>query len=233
MDLIDLNTQPENEARFPAFIDDLCNKLDIEFASYAAMSPISGDVRFYANYPASWVDHYSKNELHHVDPAIHMSAKSVAPVDWQRFNRDENFDRVFGSGRDFGIPDVGLSVPIRGPFGEFGLLSVSKNCSLDTWQNQKRQIIGDLQVAAVHMHDNVMQTELLPRYFLRPQLSLREKEILQWAAAGKSQQDIGDILSISHRTVEVHLRSGREKLNTLTTAQAVGRAVALGLIYPG
>ena len=64
-------------------------------------------------------------------------------------------------------------------------------------------------------------------------MSMREREILQWTAEGKSQQDIADILTISHRTVEVHLRSARHKLYALTTAQAVGRAISMGLIYPG
>jgi DNA-binding CsgD family transcriptional regulator len=63
-------------------------------------------------------------------------------------------------------------------------------------------------------------------------LSTREKEVLQWTAAGKLQQEIGDILSISHRTVEIHLRSAREKLGALTTVQAVGRAIGMGLIHP-
>jgi hypothetical protein len=54
----------------------------------------------------------------------------------------------------------------------------------------------------------------------------------QWVAAGKSQQDVGDILGISTRTVEVHLRSAREKLGALTTVQAVGRAIGLNIIYP-
>jgi DNA-binding CsgD family transcriptional regulator len=71
------------------------------------------------------------------------------------------------------------------------------------------------------------------RTLRQPKLSSREIEILQWVAAGKSQQDIGDILLISSRTVEVHLRSTREKLCTISTAQAVGRAVSLGLIQPG
>jgi len=143
LDLIDLNTLPDNEARFPAFIDDLCDKLELDFASYAAMSPLSGDVRFYANYPDAWVTHYTNNEFHLVDPAIHMSSKSVAPVDWSRFQRNKDFNRVFGDGHDFGIPDVGLSVPIRGPYGEFGLLSVSKDCKDDAWAKLKRSIIGD------------------------------------------------------------------------------------------
>jgi DNA-binding CsgD family transcriptional regulator len=56
--------------------------------------------------------------------------------------------------------------------------------------------------------------------------------VLQWVAAGKSQQDVGDILNISSRTVEVHLRSAREKLGALTTVQAVGRAIGFGMIQP-
>ncbi|MEL7259593.1 MAG: helix-turn-helix transcriptional regulator, partial [Pseudomonadota bacterium] len=86
---------------------------------------------------------------------------------------------------------------------------------------------------AVNLHDTVMHSERLSYLLGRTALSAREVEILQWIAAGKSQQDVGDILSISVRTVEVHVRSSREKLCTLTTAQAVGRAVSLGLITPG
>ncbi len=100
-------------------------------------------------------------------------------------------------------------------------------------EKHKREVIGDLQFAAVHMHDNVMRSGVLMQALQRPRLSSREMQILQWVAAGKTQQDIGDILSISHRTVEVHLRSSREKLSALTTAQAIGRAIGLGLIYPG
>ena len=94
------------------------------------------------------------------------------------------------------------------------------------------EIIGGLQAAAVHLHDAVIQSDPLTRMLNSPNLSTREKEIMQWIAAGKSQQDIGDILNISHRTVEVHLRSARQKLHALTTPQAVGRAINLGLIYP-
>ena len=88
-------------------------------------------------------------------------------------------------------------------------------------------------MAAVNLHDNVLNSDVLPTALARPSLSEREREILQWVAHGKSQQDIGDILTISHRTVEVHIRSGREKLGALTTAQAVGRGIRLGLIQPG
>ena len=122
---------------------------------------------------------------------------------------------------------------MRGPYGEIGMLSVTRDCPESKWDKLTSHIITDLQSAAVHIHDTVMQSDALSHVLRHPVLSSREVEILQWVAAGKSQQDIGDILSISHRTVEVHLRSSREKLYALTTSQAVGRAIGMGLIYPG
>jgi DNA-binding CsgD family transcriptional regulator len=121
---------------------------------------------------------------------------------------------------------------VRGPYGDIGLFSVTRDCSDQEWQALKKNVIGNLQTAAVHMHDNVMSSNLSMSALRLPALSAREREILQWVAVGKSQQDIGDILSISHRTVEVHLRSARTKLGALSTAQAIGRAVGLGIVKP-
>ena len=84
----------------------------------------------------------------------------------------------------------------------------------------------------MHVHDNVMQTFLPTHPALRPKLSKREIEILQWIAVGKTQRDVGAILAISDRTVEVHLRSARAKLAALTTAQAVARGIKARLIDP-
>jgi len=233
LDLIDLSAVPDTEDNFTSFLNDVCDKLEFEFASYATTHPITGDVQGYANYPDEWKLHYAKRGMHRVDPTLHLSARSIAPVDWGRFTDHPNFHSVFFDARDFGITNCGLTVPVRGPYGECGLLSVTRDCRPEEWKKFKRSVIGDLQYAAVHMHDNVMQAGILQKALRRPALSSRELQILQWVAAGKSQQDIGDILSISHRTVEVHLRSGREKLCALTTAQAVGRAIGLGLIHPG
>lgn len=232
MDLIDLSSVPAAEEARGEFLDQLCDELELDYASYAALSPVSGAVQGYANYPKAWKEFYMRRAFHLIDPTLSASARSIAPVDWGRFERDERFRTVFGPARDFGLFSQGLTVPVRGPYGDCGLLSVTRECSGSEWRALKRKIVGNLQSAAVHFHDSVMQGESLSRMLRAPQLSTREKEILQWVAAGKSQQDIGDILAISHRTVEVHLRSAREKLGALTTAQAVGRAIRLSVINP-
>lgn len=232
MELIDLSTVSGSAQNFEGFIDQLCRKLGVEYGSYATMNPATGAVLGYATYRPDWKQHYMERKLHLVDPTIHRSSLSIAPVDWGRFDRDHGFHSVFRSAGDFGITPQGVTVPIRGPYGDRGLLSVTASVPEAEWRRLRASIIGELQLAAVHLHDAVMRSGPLLWPLSHPILSTREREALQWVAAGKSQQDVGDILGISGRTVEVHLRSAREKLGALTTVQAVGRAIALGLIYP-
>jgi len=232
MDIIDLGALPGGDSPFDEFLSQICDRLGFDHAAYAGTNPVQGTIHGHVTYPEDWKLHYSKKGFHRIDPTLTTAGRSIAPVDWSRLERDEKFTRVFTDANDFGIGDRGLTVPVRGPYGELGMLSVSRACPSAEWAKLVAHVIGDLQSAAVHLHDTVMRSDALSRALRHPQLSSRELEILQWVAAGKSQQDIGDILSISHRTVEVHLRSAREKLFALTTPQAVGRAIGLGLIYP-
>lgn len=233
IDLIDLASTPESERDYVGHLKKLCDTLGVEHATYAASNPVTGKMHGFTTYRDDWKAHYAQHRLQEVDPTLNSASRSVAPVDWNRLKSDPNYDRVFKDAHDFNLPSQGITVPIRGMFGEIGLLCACTSASPTEWTKLKRDIIGGLLNNAVHLHDTVMNSDPLMRTLRQPKLSFREIEILQWVAAGKSQQDIGDILLISSRTVEVHLRSTREKLCTISTAQAVGRAVSLGLIQPG
>lgn len=57
------------------------------------------------------------------------------------------------------------------------------------------------------------------------QLTDREKEILSWLMEGKSSWDIGQILSISERTVKFHVNNICIKLNAVNRTHAVAKAI--------
>ncbi|MFG1417151.1 LuxR C-terminal-related transcriptional regulator [Xanthobacter sp. V0B-10] len=63
-----------------------------------------------------------------------------------------------------------------------------------------------------------------------PTLTDREREVLSWAAMGKTVQDTADILSISADTVETHIRTCMKKLHANNKTHAVARAIFLRLI---
>jgi transcriptional regulator EpsA len=58
-----------------------------------------------------------------------------------------------------------------------------------------------------------------------PVLTPRELEILRWIAIGKSNFEVGAILSISPLTVKNHVQKILRKLNAVNRTQAVGKAL--------
>lgn len=61
-------------------------------------------------------------------------------------------------------------------------------------------------------------------------LTAREFEVLKWVAAGKTNWEIGRILSVSERTVKFHLANLLVKLDATTRTQAVAQALRQGLL---
>ena len=61
-------------------------------------------------------------------------------------------------------------------------------------------------------------------------LTAREREVLDWVAAGKTNRDIAAILGASPRTIEKHLERVYEKLGVETRTAAVMRVCGAG--YP-
>jgi DNA-binding response OmpR family regulator len=57
-------------------------------------------------------------------------------------------------------------------------------------------------------------------------LTAREAEVLYWVAKGKTNKDIGDILSLSPRTVTKHLEHVFQKLGVETRTAAAGLAIS-------
>jgi len=79
-------------------------------------------------------------------------------------------------------------------------------------QRSARPDLGDEQV----------QLELAQRFAL----TLRELEVLQWVACGKTNRDIGTILGLSPRTVNKHLEHVYVKLGVETRTAATSVALA-------
>ncbi|MGK2953746.1 MAG: response regulator [Thiobacillus sp.] len=72
----------------------------------------------------------------------------------------------------------------------------------------------------LHEESDTAMTKVLADAF---RLTVREAEVLYWVIYGKTNRDMGDILGISHRTINKHLENLFEKLGveTRTAAAAV------------
>jgi len=63
-------------------------------------------------------------------------------------------------------------------------------------------------------------------------LTLRQREVLQLVAEGKSMKEAARVLGVTPRTIAFHKYSIMEQLGLKTSAQLVQHAVTLGLVTP-
>jgi len=61
-------------------------------------------------------------------------------------------------------------------------------------------------------------------------LTERENDVLRWVAEGKSSWEVGQILSISERTVKFHLSNIYRKFGVTSRAQAIVYAMRSNLL---
>jgi two-component system NarL family response regulator len=65
-----------------------------------------------------------------------------------------------------------------------------------------------------------------------PELSERERQVLQYMASGRSNKEIGQVLYISENTVKAHVKSILTKLDAMGRTEAIAIATKRGLISP-
>lgn len=76
--------------------------------------------------------------------------------------------------------------------------------------------------ASIQHHASEQPTAIL--------LTAREKEVLQWSAAGKSSWEIGVIFNCTEAGVNYHFSNIRRKFGVSSRGSAVVKALELGLI---
>jgi two-component system NarL family response regulator len=93
----------------------------------------------------------------------------------------------------------------------------------EIWDTVRLAYAGESSLSAV-------VAAKIAQSFSRPQLSDREKEVLQLLAAGKSNKEIGSSLSICEGTVKTHVKSILMKLDAMGRTEAIAIASRRGLI---
>ena len=88
----------------------------------------------------------------------------------------------------------------------------------------------NLAVLSPEHREHYVGGESVQQTLLARALSAREKEILRWIHLGKSNFEIGTILSISPLTVKNHVQKILRKLNVRNRTHAVGRALQLRIL---
>ncbi|WP_245322454.1 MULTISPECIES: LuxR family transcriptional regulator [Mesorhizobium] len=182
-------------------------------------------------WPKGWLERYVEAEHAAVDGVCIYSAKTLKPFLWSevpaKWSNTEESRRVAGEATEFGIWS-GFAVPMLSVHHWQSVLSFASSarvCKLS--QRQQVQLVTMAVYAGMTIQsfsDDDEGDEGL--------LTDREREVLLWAAAGKTSSETSQILGLTERTVKWHATRARQAFGVATTTQAVVEAVRRRLIHP-
>ena len=182
-------------------------------------------------YSMEWRERYLEKQYLRVDPVIMGSYNRFHPVDWRDLDWSGKGARAFRKdAMAYGLGNQGLSIPIRGPSGQFALFTVNHSCDDAEWEAFIKVNRRDVILVAHLFNQKALEFEGERLPDASRTLSPREIDVMTSLALGHSRAQAADQLGISESTLRVYIESARHKLGALNTTHAVARAMTEGLI---
>lgn len=193
----------------------------------------SNEVFMLATYPMDWMAHYFVKNYTEADPI--MQGMTLFPkygLDGAVCNLTQDA-LLDDAGRDFlndaesrGLGDLHIAVCSVNPFGFRGITVFT----FDTDKDIENVILDHSQLvcASSRIHNAIFSRR--DEGAFSQILTKREAECLFWAAQGKTDGEISQILKVKRWTVISYIQNAKRKLGCYNRTSAVVSAVVLGLI---
>lgn len=184
------------------------------------------------NYPEEWMAYYAEKNFFPIDPVPITCMTERSLFIWKDMMKKKDWGsgviKMMNESEDATLLD-GFCVPLHGPMGTVAGIGVASSTGHAEMSADHKSL---LTLMATQFHLAFGEREATKAQNIIPALTSRECEILSWAAEGKSDQDIADIMSISYATVRFHMSNAFRKLDANERTYAVVKAIRHGLINP-
>jgi LuxR family quorum sensing-dependent transcriptional regulator len=180
------------------------------------------------NWPDEWRHHWLKNNFVMHDPIARMALRTRKPFTWRHAYEHASRDgkNILDASKEFGFKD-GLANPIYSEDGPPGCVTLGAE-TIDLSPHERAAV----ELLSLHAYMRLESLFGPFRYQPVENLSPREIDVLHYAAAGKTNWEIGAILSISEHSVRDYMQAAQKKLNCASRTHAVAVAIQRSLILP-
>ena len=180
--------------------------------------------------PREYIARYIEKNYIVRDPVVTELRRTVDPFSWSDLRAKRSLSRseksIMDEGQEFGATD-GLIVPIMTPSGSLSVFSpCGEQPNLSSRARAAVELIGMFSVGALKRAVTKHPSNERARAPLTP----REREIMQWVATGRSDEEIADLLTLTPRTVTWHVENAKRKLDAHRRTHAVVQALRFGEI---
>ncbi len=237
-----------------ALIKSLRDLYEVEHLVYHSVSG-AGEQYAILTYSDAWVDRYLGQHYERVDPVVLGCYSYFTALNWKDLDWAGRTAQSFlHEAHDAGVGTQGLSVPVRGPNGQFALFSVNADERDASWQKFSDRYLQDMLLIAHYLNNRAQQiaaakaeprrtplgapekagtgawltsADTAPNH---QSLSPREADVLTLLALGWSRGRAAERLKISEHTLRAYLEGARLKLGGSNVTHTVANALTRGLI---
>jgi len=184
----------------------------------------------FQNYPEDWQAYYAENDCARIDPVLLAVPVRDYAFTWDELEKTSDYSRAqvrfMRLSEEAGLHN-GVGVPFRSRHSTIAGVALASSLKTDATRPQ----LDLLNAFCTQFYVALKRLHARPNPNALPAaLSAKEREILNWVAAGKTDDDIGAILNISRNTVDTHMRHIFHKLDATNRVTAVVKAISGGHI---
>lgn len=185
----------------------------------------------WARIPDGYYDAYMHGRWDRIDPVVACSLSAVRPFSWttvleQTLLTDAQTE-FMNHCRDLKVHS-GIVYPFHGPGHQLDIISISRR-SDEPANLELSGVLHAVTVQTWHRFLELSNEESFVNLQSVP-LTARELEVLRRHKDGKNRTEIGEILSISVKTVDFHMYNAMTKLGASNPMSAVVIALQRGLV---
>lgn len=212
-------------------IQSAARHLGFDYCAYGLRAPLPVTrprITMLSTYSAAWCEHYQRSGYLASDPTVLHCQQSSQPIVWgDRVFRGATslWEEARQAGLRYGWAQSCLEGRNNG-----GMLTLARSAEavgeseLRTQEVKMRWLTNVAHQGFSRLLSSTWQPNL------ESPLSSREREVLRWAADGKTLNEVADILTLSMETVKFHTRNAALKLGAANRTAAVARAALMGLL---
>jgi LuxR family quorum sensing-dependent transcriptional regulator len=175
------------------------------------------------HWPPGWYERYVSANFYPHDPVARRNRETSVPFRWTEISYECRENRraslvMDSAAADFGMRQ-GISVPLHGLHGYEGAVSIAGR-----YVSAGAEALAYIHLISVFAGTQMAKISNTERQ-RSPLLTDREREVMAWAAVGKTAAETASRMNLAVSTVDKQIASAMHKLGSATKAQAV--AVAL------
>lgn len=219
-------TDAVDSAAFLRAARDRFGVLNLSYWFLGTSNAVPDRMTWFSTYDEGYTALYMRDYSPLRDSAFQLCFNRLRPIDWEEARaNDVTVQRIHRLAERFGIGPHGISIPIREPGVGDAMFSINFDCDDRNWTEVRRQLANDVHLFAHYYHQRMRRLTAEVPTSAEFDLSPREKDVLRWAAEGKTARETARLLQLSESAVNLYSARAMNKLRARTRTQAVAIAV--------